>query len=219
MLELFTSLWGLMRAGGWVMWPLLALSLVAVTLSSERLAFWASTHRPRRLVTIEAIAREVRDGQLDKALKRARRDRSVYGRYLAALIERTTARASAGTPLHESFAHEQAERLRPAVERFSATLSTIITAAPMLGILGTVTGIIKSFRLIGQAGIVTDPTSIAAGIGEALFTTAFGLVVALVTLFPHAMFRAQSERCLARLEVIAATLIEATRPERLAQRP
>ncbi|MEM7622209.1 MAG: MotA/TolQ/ExbB proton channel family protein, partial [Planctomycetota bacterium] len=87
---------------------------------------------------------------------------------------------------------------------------TIITAAPMLGILGTVTGIIRSFSLLGGEAAVTDPAAIAAGIGEALFTTAFGLTVALITLFPHAAFRSQADRCLARFEVLASTVIEST---------
>ena len=84
-------------------------------------------------------------------------------------------------------------------------LSTIITAAPMLGILGTVTGIIQSFNLIGSQNVMTDPHLVSGGIAEALITTAAGLVVALLTLFPFMAFRAQVDRSLGRLEVLVAS--------------
>ena len=87
------------------------------------------------------------------------------------------------------------------------SLSTIITAAPLLGILGTVIGIIRSFRLLvggpGEGGL-TDPSAVSMGIAEALLTTALGLVVALITLFPYMIFKAQAERALGRVESIIA---------------
>ncbi len=85
-------------------------------------------------------------------------------------------------------------------------MSTIITAAPLLGILGTVIGIIRSFRILGapSEGQLTDPSAVSAGIAEALLTTALGLIVALVTLFPYMIFRANMERALGRLESVIA---------------
>ncbi|TVQ62724.1 MAG: MotA/TolQ/ExbB proton channel family protein [Phycisphaerales bacterium] len=114
----------------------------------------------------------------------------------------------AGPGASENAAHELLERARPAFERFAPTLSTIITAAPMLGILGTVVGIIASFRLLGGSGPIDDPTAVAGGIATALYTTAFGLVIALGTLFPYAIFRARADRLIGRLETIAALVIE-----------
>lgn len=84
-------------------------------------------------------------------------------------------------------------------------LATIIAAAPLLGILGTVTGIIDSFGLIGSAESITDPAQLAEGISEALYTTAFGLSIALATVFPYAVLRARLQRVLSSLEVIAAS--------------
>ena len=69
--------------------------------------------------------------------------------------------------------------------RGMATVSTIITAQPMLGILGTVTGIIKTFSSFNAAAGTANPLAATAGIGEALVTTAAGLVAALVLLFPY----------------------------------
>lgn len=202
------------------MWPLLALSVASVAISLERVLFWTTTHGAKRMGRVRGITRLVREGDLPKAAAKAARDRTVYGQFLGTLIARAQEPVWGGAAITESFAHEEAERIRPVIERFHTSMATIITAAPMLGILGTVTGIISSFRLIGGSGPLTDPTRIASGIGEALFTTAFGLIVALVTLFPYAMFRAQAERCLSRLEVMAATVVEASRrPDRASPAP
>ncbi len=98
------------------------------------------------------------------------------------------------------------ESLRPSIERFAPTLGTIIAAAPLLGILGTVTGIIQSFDLLGEASTVSDPTVVAGGIAEALYTTAFGLCIALITLFPHVYFKSRADRALGRLEILAGAI-------------
>ena len=85
------------------------------------------------------------------------------------------------------------------------------TAAPMLGILGTVLGIIKSFGLLGasvDAGAAADPTAVATGIAQALYTTAFGLTIALLTLFPYAIFRACADRAFTRLETFTAVGVD-----------
>ena len=88
-----------------------------------------------------------------------------------------------------------------------ATLSTIITAAPMLGILGTVLGIIASFEILGADPSATDPSQVSLGIAEALITTATGLVIALVALFPYNAFRTQLDATLSRLELLASAAV------------
>ncbi len=86
-------------------------------------------------------------------------------------------------------------------------LSTIVTAAPMLGILGTVIGIIQSFELLGGDATITDPNQVSGGIAEALITTATGLVVALLALFPYMLFRGRQDRAIGRLESLATSAI------------
>lgn len=199
----------LFRAGGWVMYPLAALSVISVALTVERILFWIGTHSTGHMRLLERVTHEMRGGDLSAAASAVGKDRTVYGRYASALLDE--ARGGGKGRVNASFALERAESLRPMIERWATTHATIITAAPMLGILGTVTGIIRSFHLLSGERIVTDPAAIAGGIAEALFTTAFGLVVALVTLFPHAIFRAQAERCLSRLELVASSIV--TEPE------
>jgi biopolymer transport protein ExbB len=99
---------------------------------------------------------------------------------------------------------EAVEAQRPRFDRFMVTLSTIITAAPLLGILGTVFGIIQSFNLLGEQTTLTDPRAVSVGIAEALLTTALGLIVALLTLFPYMIFRGQVDRAMGRLESVIA---------------
>lgn len=178
------------------MWVLLALSLISVTLSFERCLFWVRTHRPGRRKWLDEVTRALRKGDRERADHLAARDGTLYGRVVRALVK---------APAHDSQAIELVEAERGSFERFGASHATIITAAPLLGILGTVLGIIRSFNLLGssQDGIA-DITQVAGGIAEALITTAFGLIVALVTLFPHMVFRAQGDRCLGAIERLAA---------------
>lgn len=191
----------IIAAGGWVMYPLIVLSLLSVTLSVERIAFWTRTNGGRTRKLLRAMHGALHDRNPQAALDIARQDATVY----AELVETLLSRRGEAT---EAAALEQIEHLRPKIERFGVVLATTIAAAPLLGILGTVTGIIRSFDLLGGAETVADPTSVAAGIAEALFTTAFGLIVALVTLFPYAVFRSQAERCLGRLEALGAAIAQ-----------
>lgn len=183
------------------MWPLLALSLVSVALIVERAYFWLLAHRPGRDQWVHDIADRFRSG--DDAAVRAivARDRSPYARVTRTIL---------GAPRHENLAIEITERHRREAERFSTSLSTIITAAPLLGILGTVTGIIQSFDLLGQTRHIQDIESVASGVAEALITTAFGLVIALVALFPYMIYRAQAERFIGAIDLLVASRLAAT---------
>ncbi len=180
------------------MLPLLVLSVVSITLILERVWFWATLHRRRRIARLMQVTEAFRrgDGKLAEMLLES--DRSPYADVARHLVEHGTS---------EAVAVEAVELQRPRVDRFMVSLSTIITAAPLLGILGTVLGIIRSFALLGSsadAAPLTDPGLVSLGIAEALITTALGLVVALVTLFPYMIFRAQLERALGRVESIIA---------------
>jgi biopolymer transport protein ExbB len=89
--------------------------------------------------------------------------------------------------------------------RYMGVLDTIITLAPLLGILGTVLGIIDSFDLLGARG-ARDPMAVTGGIARALITTATGLGIAILTLIPYNYFRAKSENALNEIEEVATFL-------------
>jgi biopolymer transport protein ExbB len=185
--------------GGWVMYPLLAMSILAITLIFERVIFWFSAPRRSGIARLSHYARVLSSNDLHKARSDSSSDRSAEG---------TLVRESFASSDHpsEALAFSVIERIRPSIDRFATTLATIIAAAPLLGILGTVTGIIRSFDLLGESTTVSDPSAVASGIAEALYTTAFGLAVALVAIFPHVYFRSKSEKTLSRLESLASVI-------------
>lgn len=188
------------KAGGWVMYPLLLLSLLALTLIFERTVFWilgAQRTGQRHLQHYLAL---IASGDTSRAVETARNDRTLEGTLVR--------RAYAQDARTEAVLIGHIEDLRPSIERFAPTLGTIIAAAPLLGILGTVTGIIQSFDLLGDAASVSDPALVAGGIAEALYTTAFGLSIALITLFPHVYFRSRADRELGRMELLAGAIAD-----------
>ncbi|MDQ7013557.1 MAG: MotA/TolQ/ExbB proton channel family protein [Planctomycetota bacterium] len=208
----------LFAAGGWVMYPLLAVSLLSVTLCAERFFYWFWQGESRTTRAIGRLSGLARRGEW-AALREAARTRSVVGKFARLLLDdgggghrleagATSEGGPSGVPdIGLADVAQAVETIRGEVERFAATLSAIITAAPMLGILGTVTGIIQSFRLLGTQGPVSDPSAVASGIAEALLTTALGLIIALVTLFPYSVFRAKADRCLGRLDAFGLGLV------------
>lgn len=198
MLELFgDNVADLMNRGGVIMWPLLLMSVVGVTFCLERAWFWLKTNRPGRQEKLEQLAKLLRASEHDQAAKIATSDSSIYGNLVTRLL---------AEPATEALVVDVVESQRPKLERFMPMLSTIITAAPMLGILGTVLGIISSFEVIGQAGSTGDPSLVSQGIAEALLTTAAGLIVALLVLIPYNLFRSQVDRTIGRIEMLIAAI-------------
>ncbi len=194
------NFWYLMDRGGWVMWPLLVLACTAVALVVERTWFWMRTNHPGRLYRLDQMTILLQHRQIGEARTLAEGDGSVYGRAAIKLL---------CEHVNSAVAADAIESQRRRLERFMPTLSTIITAAPLLGILGTVTGLIRSFNLLAEVSGVTDPRAVSPAIGEALLTTAVGLAVSIVVLFPYNAFRAQVDRTLSRFEVLIASASQA----------
>jgi biopolymer transport protein ExbB len=193
--EVMQDLSTLIEKGGYVMVPLLILSIISVALILERCWFWLLMGGRGSMRRIEKLNAVLRRGDTAKAQEIVKRDYSPYGIVAKAMLENGSS---------DAVAMEAVELQRPRLDRFMVALSTIITAAPLLGILGTVLGIIQSFRLLGEQAVLTDPSDVAGGIAAALLTTALGLIVALVTLFPYMLFRGWSSRSIGRLETVIA---------------
>ncbi len=194
-LEVMQDISTLIEKGGYVMIPLLILSLISVTLIFERCWFWLLVGGRGSLPRLEKLNALLRRGDFSEASNLVERDSSPYGEIAKAMMAQGTS---------DAVAMEAVESQRPRIDRFMVALSTIITAAPLLGILGTVLGIIQSFRLLGEQSVLTDPSDVAGGIAAALLTTALGLIVALVTLFPYMLFRGWSSRAISRIEAVIA---------------
>ena len=189
------SVGSLMARGGWVMWPLVGLSLLAVMLIFDRCWFWIRIHNPAARRHVAQVSHLLRAGNTAGARALAENSTSVYDRLVIKMLDGNAT---------DAVAADAVETQRPRLERYMPTLSTIITAAPMLGILGTVSGIIASFNILSDQTAATDPREVSRGIAEALLTTAAGLIVALIVLFPYNAFRAQISRTLGRFESLIA---------------
>lgn len=185
----------LIDRGGYVMVPLLVLSVISVALILERCWFWYLVEGRDSIRRLEHLNAALRNGDHKAGKKMVNLDTSPYGVVAKSLLDIGTS---------DAVAMEAVESQRPRIDRFMVALSTIITAAPLLGILGTVLGIIQSFRLLGEQAVLTDPSDVAGGIAAALLTTALGLIIALVTLFPYMLFKGWSSRAIGRLDALIA---------------
>jgi biopolymer transport protein ExbB len=172
-------LYDLFLDGGPVMWPLLALSIFTVTAALERAWFWL-----RLLSQEDRIARDVLDAaghDLHKAAKIAEQARYLpIGRFLLAPLRLKQSSPETFRLAMEAAGDKEFVQMRKG-DKF---LETVVAVAPLLGLLGTVTGLITTFNNlnIGAGGTTAEASQAAAGIGEALITTAAGMIVAIVAL-------------------------------------
>jgi len=187
----------LFQAGGIVMWPLLFFSVLGVALIIERVAFWVKiSNRQNRIV--QTVLKAYRQGNVVAALDILHRnaDLPIARIFLAAL--------ELEEPNPEEFRlalESEAQAEIPLLKRFQNIFDTIIGLAPLLGLLGTVLGLITSFASlnIGDVG-GTKTAGVTSGISEALVSTASGLVVAIITLFFANSFRGMYLRQIAWIQ-------------------
>jgi len=193
--------------GGIIMWPLLGLSLFALAVIADRIVWWSLARRRRdteRLTrTYEALGR----GDREQAIK------------LAEATADPRLRVIAYGLVHQESGVEIAMQVRATEElkrarRFLNAMDTIITLAPLLGLLGTVTGIMQSFKFVGGDQELAA-SKVSGGIGEALIATACGLGIAIATLIPFNLFGGQAEELREEIETVSKNvhlLIEKSRP-------
>ncbi len=182
----------LMHKGGVIMWPLFACSIVALAIILERIVFWIMVQKNKRQESINRIFTLTENGDFETAMKEGENSTCMVCRILTSgLSHRNYGLAQS----LESAALFEIEKMK----RCLSVLDTIITAAPLLGILGTVSGIILSFDLLGDAGI-EDPKAVTGGIAQALITTATGLSIAIVTLLPYNALTRKVEKVTRHIE-------------------
>ena len=184
--------------GGPIMYPLLICSLIAVAIIVERIIFWLTAERNRDTLLISDMLQMAAKNQYEKAAQQARGSRDYIARILLEGIVHRNYSLSQALAMG---AEEEIKRMR----RNLTILDTIITLAPLLGILGTVMGIIDSFHLLGAAGI-ESPRVVTEGIAQALITTATGLAIAIMTLIPYNYFLSRIERSTREIEKFASSL-------------
>jgi biopolymer transport protein ExbB len=183
-----TSIAHIFFQGGLIMWPLLIASFISMTVVIDRLLFMVGERRQRSEQQLGTFFAEVGRGNLVGAIEMAQKS----GDAVVATLGYGLEHRDQSLPHALSYAENRTLRR---YRRGIAVLDTVITLAPLLGLLGTVTGMMGSFSVIG--GDVSSPAGITGGIAEALIATAFGLCIAIVTLIPFNYLN----NCVEQLEV------------------
>ena len=196
-------MWEIIIAGGPVMWPIILCSVVAAAIVLERL--W--TLQRKRIIPHELTDRVwklVETRTLNERHIEALARNSPLGRILAAgLTNRDQGREIMKEAIEDTGRHVVHE-----LERFLGTLGTVAAVSPLLGLLGTVIGMILAFESITSEG-VGDPRILAGGIGQALITTAAGLIVAIPALFAFRYLRGLVDLLVVDMEKEAMRLVQA----------
>ena len=188
--------------------PLLLLSLIALGIIFERLySLRGGRVLPPDLV--EAVISDIHRGDLSRARERAESDGSPLGVVLTSGLRHSgLAREVIKESIEETGRHVVTD-----LARYLTLLGTIAAVSPLLGLLGTVIGLIHVFTVITAQG-VGDPTVLAGGISEALLTTAFGMSIAIPALAMHRYFNAKVDRLVVEMEQAALRVVEIIRGDR-----
>jgi biopolymer transport protein ExbB len=196
-------MWEIVRAGGPFMWPIVLCSIAAAAIILERL--WTLQEKrvlPRDLT--QRVWQLVESNQINDKVIAALEQNSPLGKVLAAgLTNRHRSREIMMERLEDTGRHVVHD-----LERFLNALGTIASISPLLGLLGTVTGIIKAFNAL-QAGAAGDPRMLSGGIAEALIATAAGLCVAIPALIGYRYLRRRVEGFVIEMEKDAIKLADA----------
>ena len=200
-------MWSLIQAAGWPIWPLLAASIIALALIFERLyTLRQSVVAPPGLVD-QVLAEFRQSGATPELLAKTAR-RAPLGRLLAAGL----ANVKSPRPVMKEAIEEVGRVVIHELERFLTTLGTIAAMAPLMGLFGTVVGMIEIFGSQGATG--SNPIQLAHGISIALYNTAFGLVVAIPAMIFYRHFRAKVDALVVEMEQQATKLVDLAHGER-----
>jgi len=203
----------LIKAGGWVMAPIILCSILATAIIIER--FWSLQKRriaPKHLVA--QIWHWAKNNQLDAEHINQLRASSPLGRILAAgLVNLHHSREIMKESIQDTGRHVVHD-----LERFLNTLGTIASITPLLGLLGTVFGVIQVFSAMTTQGI-GNPALLAGGISKALVTTAAGMTVAIPSLIFYRYFRGRVDELVVTIEQEAIKLVEVLHGDREQDRP
>ena len=205
-------MWEIVTAGGWLMLPIILCSVVALAIVIERFVML----RERRILPDNLVAdvwRLASNRQLTEEKVREIQQGSPLGRVLAAgLLDRTQERETMKASIEEVGGHVAHE-----LWRYLNALGTIAAVTPLLGLLGTVVGMISVFTNITTVG-VGNPAQLAGGISQALITTAGGLMVAIPALMFHRYFRGRVDGLVVEMEKESIKLVDVLQKRQAQQR-
>jgi biopolymer transport protein ExbB len=184
--------------GGPVMYPLLGCSIIALTVIIERAFFWIREDMRRDQSLVDRVLELCRRGDWNAVREQVAGSKD---HIIRILINGILHKEFSMTKAMETAASDEIKRMRCHL----GVLDTMITVAPLLGIFGTVIGIITSFEILGTSGI-EHPQAVTAGIAQALITTASGLGIAILSVFPFNYFNSKAESAALAIEKYATSL-------------
>lgn len=200
-----THIFNILSSGGPVMIPLALLSLVALAIVIERLWMLRGSNymQPTTVATLNEL---LAGGRFKQAIDYCRRNPGPYADLVATMVENRNAPYDELKQIMEDTARHRLQNL----QRGLGALGTIVAGAPLLGLLGTVVGMIKIFAVVATAGSqVTEALSL--GISEALVTTASGLIIAIPALFTHSFLEARAAGIISDMEIRLIDLLHFVR--------
>lgn len=183
--------------GGPIMWPLLLTAVIAVAVFIERVWWWVRETRRSDGRRLEQVLAQIEEGDVPKASKLAENSEDPVLRVIWHGLNHVHCSMQGAMQMAAGIELERAAR-------FLAVLDTIITLAPLLGLLGTVTGIMHSFSFVGNEELAA--VKVSGGIAEALIATACGLAIAMFCLIPFNYFQRRVERLRFKLETQATNV-------------
>lgn len=195
-------MWEMIKSGGWLMLPLLVSSVLALAIVLER----AWTLRSRRVSPPDLLA-DVWQRLQAGSLRPDELQTLQQGSPLGALLTAGLVNARHGREITREAIEDAAAPVVHELERFLSLLGTLALISPLLGLLGTVVGIIDAFLVVTSGGL-SDPTALAAGISKALVTTAAGIMVAIPAMVMHRHFLRHIEGLVVRMEQQAVRLVD-----------
>ncbi|WEJ74002.1 MotA/TolQ/ExbB proton channel family protein [Pseudomonas sp. QE6] len=201
-------MWELVKAGGWMMLPIMLSSVAAMAIIAERL--W--TLRLSRVAPPQLLGqvwKQIKDKKMNSQALKDLRASSPLGEILAAGL----ANSKHGREIMKECIEEAASRVIHELERYLNALGTIAAMAPLLGLLGTVFGMIQIFSAFMGDGMANAPM-LAGGISKALITTASGLIVAIPAVFFHRYLLRRVDELVIAMEQEAIKLVEVTQGDR-----
>src|SRR5579871_1246420 len=197
-----TGAWEALKFGGAMVYPLLALGALAIIIILDRaVTYWLALFLPRCLTArIETYG--FRWDDLERELAKLS-SANCYAGFFGVIA------ANREKPAWwvESRAGDEAGRIERHLGRGLWILETIVTAAPLLGLLGTITGMMQSFKVIGASSLVA-PTQVTAGVAQALIATALGLFIAIIALFAFNFFSRTQSHALDQMERLGSRLTD-----------
>lgn len=189
------------KLGGFVMYPILSLFTLAILIALFK-AIELFRVKSANAKDIDVILDHLRSSNSDAALAHAKSVGGPVGVMLCAAVENS----DEDREVIEEILYETIIKTQPKLERFLAFIAVVAATAPLLGLLGTVTGMIKTFKLITIVG-TGDARNLSSGISEALITTKWGLIVAIPTLIMHALLNRKAKGVVGSMEQAAVSFI------------